>query len=129
MNRVLALTMAAVAVAVAAPATAREITPFDMAAFHAAQGAGQSILVDAYADWCPTCRAQAPILARISHDPAYDKLLIFRLDYDKQNSEKQALGVRIQGTLIAYHGAREAGRSVGITDPKAIEALAQTALK
>ena len=129
MKRSLAAMIADVVVAIAAPAPAREIAPFDATAFHAAQSEGQAILVDVYADWCPTCHAQAPTLARISHDPAYDKLVIFRLDYDKQNSEKQALGVRIQGTLIAFHGARETGRAVGITDPKAIEALVQKALK
>ncbi len=122
------LTFAVAAAAVAAPASAAAIQPFSLAAFKAAQAEGRPILVDAHAGWCPICHLQGPTLSRLSTDPAFGKLLILRINYDRQNAEKQALGIRRQSTLIAYKGATETGRSVGVTDAKAITALAQTTL-
>jgi thioredoxin 1 len=112
----------------ASPLLAQPIQPFTSAALKAAQAQGKSVLVDAYADWCPTCRKQAPTIDAISKDPAFDTLLILRLDYDNQAKEKQALGITTQSTLIAFHGEKETGRSVGVTDPVQIRALAQSAL-
>ena len=120
---------AATATLLAAPlAQSAPIQPFTMAALHAAQAQGRPILVDAYADWCPTCRAQAPTIAALSSDPAFGKLIILRLDYDKQSAEKRSLNIRMQSTLIAFKGATETGRLVGVTDPAQIRALANRAL-
>ncbi len=124
----LPLTFAALALILLAGAANAAIRPFSTAAFQAAQTHGQPILVDAHADWCPTCRAQAPTLSAISKDPAFARLVILKLDYDHQDQEKRALGIRHQSTLIAFAGSRESGRATGITDPAAIRALAATAL-
>ncbi|CAN5222006.1 hypothetical protein BH09PSE2_BH09PSE2_09610 [soil metagenome] len=123
-----ALTFAAAAAAASSPAYAADIQPFDQAVFERAQAAGRPILVDAHAGWCPICHLQAPTLDRLSTDPAFDKLLILRLNYDKQNDEKRGLGIRMQSTLIAFNGKTETGRSVGVTNRDAITALARTAL-
>lgn len=111
-----------------APAIAQPIQPFTTAALKAAQAKGQSVLVDAYASWCPTCRKQEPIIEALSKDPAFDKLVILRLDYDNQNAEKRELGIVQQSTLIAFDGGRETGRLVGVTDADEIKKLAQSAL-
>ena len=116
-------------VAFAAPALAAPVQPFSIAALHAAQAAGRPVLVDVHADWCPTCRRQAPTVAEISRDPAFAKLVILKLDFDSQVAEKQSLGVRMQSTLIAFKGARETARATGITDRMQIRALAATALR
>ena len=110
------------------PAIAQPIQPFSTAALKAAQAKGQAVLVDAYASWCPTCRKQEPIINALSKDPAFDKLLILRLDYDNQNAEKRELGVVQQSTLIAFDGGKETGRLVGVTDADEIKKLAQSAL-
>jgi thiol-disulfide isomerase/thioredoxin len=115
-------------VAVAASAQAAPIRPFTIGTLQAAQARGLPVLVDAHADWCPTCRAQAPTISALSRDPAFARLVILKLDYDTQGQEKQALGIRHQSTLIAFAGPRETGRSVGVTDPTAIRNLAATAL-
>lgn len=115
-------------VAFAAPAMAQPIQPFSMAALKAAQAAGKPVLVDAYASWCPTCRKQEPTITAMTTDPAFEKLLILRLDYDTQNAEKRALGIVQQSTLIAFDGNKETGRLVGVTDPEQIKTLAKSAL-
>ena len=115
--------------AIASPLQAQPITPFSMAALHAAQASGKPVLIDAFAPWCPTCRAQAPTIDGLANDPAYRGLTIMRLDYDHQTAEKKALGITHQSTLIAYHGARQTGRIVGITDREQLRKFAATALR
>ena len=123
------LPVALLVAAVASPLAAQPVRPFSLAALKSAQAAGQPILVDAFAPWCPTCRAQAPTIDALATDPAYAKLVILRLDYDNQVPEKKALGIVKQSTLIAYRGKTEAGRTLGITAPDQIRAFAATALK
>ncbi|RUL63946.1 thioredoxin [Dyella dinghuensis] len=123
------LSLAAIGLAFTSVALAAPIQPFSTAALKAAQAAGEPVLVDAYASWCPTCRKQAPTIDAMAKDPAFAKLVILRLDYDNQTAEKSALGITQQSTLIAYHGAKEVGRTVGITDPEQIKSLAQSALQ
>lgn len=113
----------------AAPAAAQPIRPFTAAALQAAQRAGQPVLVDVHADWCPTCRAQAPTVQAISRDPAFARLVILKLDFDAQVPERRALGVARQSTLIAFRGHAERGRATGIVAPDQIRALAATALR
>ena len=98
-------------------------SPFDQKAFAAAQKAGKSIMIDITASWCPTCAAQKPILDKLSADPAFKELLIFKVDFDSQKDVVRALGARAQSTLIAFRGAVEQGRSVGDTRPDSIHAL------
>ena len=46
-------------------ALAAEI-PFNQAQFDAARAAGKPVAVVFHADWCPTCRAQAPLLKELA---------------------------------------------------------------
>ena len=124
-STLVALTLAALA----GVANAAAIQPFSMAALKAAQAHGQPILVDAHADWCPTCRAQAPTISAIAADPAFQRLVILKLDFDKQVAEERGLGVRQQSTLIAFKGRQETGRLVGVTDANQIKALASGSLR
>lgn len=106
-----------------APASAATEIPYTQAAFTAAQQANQPILVWVHATWCPTCAKQAPILSQLEAEPAYKDLKIFKVDFDSQKDVVHALGVRMQSTLIAYHGRQEEARSTGQTDPEAIRAV------
>ncbi len=102
--------------------------PFDQKAFEAAQAAGKSILVDVSAPWCPTCRAQKPIIEKLSVLPEYKDLTIFDVDFDTRKDVLRSLKVQQQSTLIVFKGAREVDRSVGSTDPNAISDLLKKAI-
>ncbi len=129
LRQIVRIAVAASVVIFAVPAFGGPIHAFTSQAFRAAQAKGQPILIDAHADWCPVCRAQAPTLDAISTDPKFRRLVILKLDYDHQTQEKRDLGIRQQSTLIAFSGARESARATGITDPNAIRTLAATALR
>lgn len=108
--------IAATAIA-AMPAQAAEVRKFDAASFAAAKAAGRPILVDVKAWWCPVCGSQnRTIKAATAGNPAFDKLVIFEINYDSQKPEWKALGVRKQGTLIGYKGRTEIGRVEFKTD-------------
>ncbi|GJE48378.1 hypothetical protein GOFOIKOB_1407 [Methylobacterium tardum] len=123
------LTLAGLIVAASlAPAAAGETRPFSDPAFEAAQKSGRPILVEVSAPWCPICKTQKPILAKLASEPRFKDLQIFDIDFDSQKDLLKRLNVRMQSTLIAYKGATEVGRSVGETQPEWIEGLLEKAL-
>jgi thiol-disulfide isomerase/thioredoxin len=82
---------------------------FDQKAFEAAQAAGKPILIEVSAPWCPTCKAQAPILSRLRNEPRFQALVSFNIDFDSQKDLLQKFGVQRQSTLIVFKGKQEAG--------------------
>jgi thiol-disulfide isomerase/thioredoxin len=96
---------------------------YDHKAFDAAQAAGRPILVEVSAPWCPTCKAQAPILSRLKADPRFRQLASFTIDFDSQKDLLRKFNVQRQSTLIVFKGKQEAGRSTGDTNPASIEQL------
>lgn len=119
---------------VGASATALAFTPaalsgsiaFDRAAFEQAQAADKRILIDVWAPWCPTCRAQEPIINRLAGAAGNEDLVVFRLLFDDQKAELRRFNAQSQSTLIAYRGSRETGRLVAETNPDRIAALIAT---
>ena len=112
----------------ASVAFAQEKKPFDRADFEAAQAAGKPILIDVSAPWCPTCKAQAPILSKLMSDPRFKGVIAFNIDYDSQKDLLRKFNVQRQSTLIVFKGKQEAGRSVGDTNPASIEAMLAKAI-
>lgn len=109
------------------PVTAGEIVPYDAARLAVEQANGSPILIHVTAPWCPTCKAQHPVVSQLAADPANPDLVVFEVDFDSQKDVLRTFNVRQQSTLVAYRGAEETARAVGITNPEAIAALvAQT---
>ena len=106
-----------------APAFATETRTFDAQSFAAAQKAGKPIFVAIHASWCPTCKAQKPILSELMSEPKFNDLVYFVVDFDSQKDAVRFFGARMQSTLIAFKGETETGRSVGDTDRASIAAL------
>ncbi len=127
-RHVLGAFVLAAAIAVAPYADAMTPTAFDQKAFEAAQAAGKPILVEVHAPWCPTCKAQQPILDNLTAKPAFRNFVTFRIDFDSQKDLLRKLNVRSQSTLIVFKGKTEAGRSTGDTNPASIEALLAKAI-
>jgi thiol:disulfide interchange protein len=103
-------------------------SPFAMAEFQAAQKAGQSIIVEIAADWCPTCKVQAPIIQSLTSAAPMDKVRVFTVDFDAQKDVVRALKATSQSTLIGFKGTKETGRSVGDTRADSIKALVSSTL-
>jgi thioredoxin 1 len=104
-------------------AFAAEKMDYTPAAFDAAQKAGKSILIEIHATWCPTCKAQAPILSELEKDQKFKNLLVIHVDFDSQKDAVKRFGARMQSTLIAFKHGQETARSVGDTNYDSIAAL------
>jgi thioredoxin 1 len=125
-------TLFALALSVAATAaigqSAAPGSTFTSAAFEAAQAAGKPVLVEVTAPWCPTCKAQAPIIKSLSERPEFKNLVILKVDFDSQKVALKSLNVSMQSTLIAFKGKTETGRSTGDTTAAGIEKLFKSAI-
>lgn len=110
------------------PLFASDKVVFTPAAFEAAQKAGKPILIDISATWCPTCKAQAPILGELSGEARFKTLQVFTVDFDSQKDVVRSLKAQSQSTLIVFKGTNEVGRSVGDTKKESIAALLARAL-
>ena len=81
-----------------------------------------------FSDWSTTCKAQKPIVDRLTSDAKFKNLTILRVDFDAQKPVVKQFGAQMQSTLIVFKGANEAGRSVGDTKEASIAALLDKAL-
>lgn len=111
------------AAALVAPAFATDTKTFTPESFAAAQKADKPILIGIRASWCPTCKAQDPILGELMSAPKFNDLVYFVVDFDRQKDAVKYFGARVQSTLIAFKGEKETGRSVGDTNRSSIAAL------
>lgn len=101
---------------------------YDQTAFDTLQKEGKPTLVMIHADWCPTCKAQAPIISEILGMPEYKSLNALRVDFDGQKDTVKAFKATMQSTLIVFKGGKEVGRSTGDTKKDSIAALLKKAI-
>ncbi|ALV78862.1 thioredoxin family protein [Pseudomonas aeruginosa] len=111
--------------ALASIASAGEIKPFSQTEFDRLTQADQPVVVDVSATWCPTCKAQKPILEKLMKQPAYKDVTVLTVDFDSEKSIVRAFKVSMQSTLVGFKGAQEVARSVGDTTEAGIESLIQ----
>jgi thioredoxin 1 len=104
-------------------ALAGETKPFTQAEFDRLNSASQSIVVAAHADWCPTCRAQKPVLDALMKTPEFKTYTLLSLNYDKDKPVLKALKIKKQSTVVVFKGGRETARSVGQTSAKDLSKL------
>ena len=105
-----------------------EPTAFTQAGFDGLQKEGKSILVEVHAPWCPTCRAQAPVVNELIKKKEFQSITVLRVDFDGQKDVLKTFNVSKQSTLIAFKGSKEVARSTGDTSPTSIEKLLQKAI-
>ncbi len=83
----------------AAVAAAAE-SPYSKAAFEQALAAGSPVIVDFAASWCPTCKAQKPIVEALLAEPKRKPVLLLKADYDTESALKRQLRVAQQSTFV-----------------------------
>ena len=119
---------AAAGLALAAMAALAGEVPFNKAAFDAALAKGTPVIVDFAASWCPTCKAQKPIVQGLLAEPKLKPVTLFLADFDTEVALKKQLGVTQQSTFVVFKGGREVGRSTGQTQKDVISELFHKAL-
>ncbi len=104
-------------------AMAGEIKPFNQAGFDALTASGKAVVLDISATWCPTCRAQKPIIDSLMQQSAYKDVTLMTIDFDSDKTVLKKFKVIMQSTLVAFKGTQEVGRSVGDTSQVGLEGL------
>jgi thioredoxin 1 len=90
--------------------------------------AGKPVAVVFHADWCPTCRAQAPLLKELTQTSELKSLTLFVANFDTEKALKQSLGVTKQSTVVVFKGGKESARSTGDTQQASLAALLHHAI-
>lgn len=108
-------------------AHAAETKPFDQKTFDALQVAGKPVLIQVYADWCPTCKQQTPIISELLTTSEFKDYTVLKVNFDTQKDVRQALRVAQQSTFIVYRGKSEVARTVGDTSKDSIAATLRKA--
>lgn len=111
-----------------AAAFASESKPYDKASFERLKASGAPVLVEVHADWCITCRLQAPAITELLGQSPFQAFHKLTVNFDTQREALRDLKVSTQSTLIVFRNGKEVARSVGDTDKAAIAALLRTAL-
>jgi thioredoxin 1 len=101
---------------------------FTQAAFDRLQQQGAPILVWIHADWCPTCRAQEPVLKKLLEQEEFKPIQALRVDFDQQKDIVKAFKVLKQSTLIVFKDGKEIDRNLGVTREQDIADFLRKAL-
>ena len=102
--------------------------PFDQVQFASMRAAGKPVAVVFHAGWCPTCRAQAPILKDLSQSRELSQITLFVANFDTETALKRSLRIVKQSTIVVFKEGKEAARSTGDTQQDSLAALLHHAI-
>lgn len=121
MSRLLKFVLPALLLPLAASAAfGAVIKPYDATTFAALKAANKPVVVHVVADWCPTCKAQDPIVSQLMTQPAFKDYTVLKVNYDTQKDVRRELNVSQQSTFVVFHGAKEVARTTGDTNKASI---------
>ncbi len=80
-------------------------------------GSDVPVLVDFYADWCGPCKMMAPVLDQLAAE-LKGRVLVAKLDTDREQAVAMAFQIRSIPTLIAFQGGKPVATQMGAV-PKA----------
>ncbi len=89
---------------------------YDAREFAMAQAKGETIVVDVYADWCPTCRAQAPILEELRVENQSEGVKFVKVNFDDEKAFLRAHRIPRQSTILVFKGETEVARTIAQTN-------------
>jgi len=90
--------------------------------FEALQAAGEVVLIDVYATWCPTCARQQQVLSEYRASNPDKQFHILEIDFDNNKEWVRHFRAPRQSTLLLYTGETQFWFSVAETRPEIITA-------
>ena len=96
--------------------------PFTQERFDELQAAGEVVLVDVYATWCPTCSKQQDAIAAYVEANPDNKFHVLVVDFDDDKEFVRQFRAPRQSTLLLYKGNEQFWFSVAESRPEVIAA-------
>ena len=93
---------------------------YDATRFEARNASGEPMLLEIYASWCPTCKAQHKAFEQLVETGNQPPIRAIRVDFDRDTDFRQSLGINYTGALLIFEDGREIARQGGITGPEAL---------
>lgn len=94
---------------------ALEKAPFTRERFETLQAAGEVVLIDVFATWCPTCKKQQEIHGEFRAESPDVEFHILVVDFDKDKGWVNHFRAPRQSTLLLYVGEKQYWYSVAET--------------
>ncbi len=83
--------------------------------------AGQTVLVDFYADWCGPCKMMAPVVEELAGEEPDVK--VCKINIDDEMAVAQRYGVMSIPTFIAFRNGEVAGKQIGAVPKSKLQEL------
>ena len=80
--------------------------------------AGQTVLVDFYADWCGPCKMMGPVVEEIAGEETGVK--VCKINIDEEMDLAQRYGVMSIPTFISFNGGEIKGKQIGAVPKSAL---------
>jgi len=103
-------------------AQAFEKEPFTQDRFEELQAAGEVVLVDVFATWCPTCAKQQNAIAAYAEANPDNNFHVLIVDFDDDKDLVRKFRAPRQSTLLLYKGSKQVWFSVAESRPEVIAA-------
>ena len=83
--------------------------------------AGQTVLVDFYADWCGPCKMMGPVVEELAGEESNVK--VCKINIDEEMAVAQIYGVMSIPTFISFKNGEVAGKQVGAVPKSKLQEL------
>lgn len=88
---------------------------YDADRFETLMARGETLLVEVYASWCPTCLAQHRSFETLIEEGRQPNIRAIRVDFDRDTDFRATNNLNYTGILILYRDGREITRVSGLT--------------
>lgn len=75
---------------------------FDPVHYEAMRNSGMPFAAVFHTDWCPTRRAQAPVLKELTQSPNFMGVRLFVANFDTEKLLDRPLGISKQSTIVVF---------------------------
>lgn len=91
----------------------------------AAIKAGENVMIDCFATWCPPCKALKPVLQKIYGTNKFPDVHIYAVDVDEAEELSAHLRIQSLPTLVFFAGGKEISRTSGFNGESWLSNLIQ----